>query len=230
MGAWHKAKVKQTRAAAEGLFELWLEVAGTGVEGAHRRAGQFVKLRIQGVGEALFAIASPPGEDPGRLEFLVKTGSPVADALCRLSPGGEVEVGEVQGAGFPVERARGKEVLLFGTGSGISALRSLIGVLLRDRSAYGRVTLYFGARTPDAFAYAHELDVWEERGIRVLRTVSRPGASGWNGLKGYVQTHVPPRPLEDAVAFLCGQQEMVKGVTEVLTRRGLPQESIHLNY
>jgi NAD(P)H-flavin reductase len=138
-----------------------------------------------------------------------------------------------EGGGFPLETARGKEVLLFATGSGISSIRSVIESVRRERAAYGEVTLYFGVRTPNAFAYANEFRHWEEAGIRVLRTVSQPGASDWQGLTGYVQAHVAEEHAlgaDGAVAFVCGQSTMVQGVMQALAQRGLPRERIFLNY
>jgi NAD(P)H-flavin reductase len=92
------------------------------------------------------------------------------------------------------------------------------------------VTLFFGARTPQAFAYEDELHQWEAAGIRVVRTVSQPGASGWQGLTGYVQAHLGEESVEGALAFVCGQSSMVQGVMDALRTRGLPREAIHLNY
>jgi NAD(P)H-flavin reductase len=189
-----------------------------------------VKLSLPERGEGFFAIASAPGAHGTALELLVKGGAPLADALVALPIGSTVKLTQAQGKGFPLEEAKGRRVLLFATGSGISPLRSLIETMRRDRAAYGDVTLYFGVRTPDAFAYLDELDGWMRDRIHVVRTVSRPGTSGWDGLQGYVQAHVPDEPLSGAVAFLCGLKGMVQGVTEVLLRQGLPKERIFLNF
>jgi len=230
MGDWFEARLISTRASAAGLTEVHLDLSGTPVEGRHQRPGQFIRLTLEGKGEGYFAIASSPGEDPHRLELLVKSGTPLTDALIALRPDQKVKVSRVEGAGFPVELAEGREVLLFATGSGISPLRSLVGVLLRRREQVGPVTLYFGVRTPDGFAYSGDLELWRREGMEVVQTVSQPGDSGWAGLTGYVQEHVPPRDLSAAVAFLCGQSEMVHGVTGTLVERGLPRERIFLNY
>jgi NAD(P)H-flavin reductase len=230
MSDWFEARVVSNRPAADGLVYLDLEVGGSPAQAAYRRPGQYVKLSLEGLGESPFAIASAPDSQARVFEFLLKGGSPLADALAVLPVGAKVRMGKVEGRGFPLERARGKRVLLFATGSGISALRSLIELIRRDRSAFGDVTLYFGVRTPDAFAYAEELDGWEGSRIQIRRTVSQPGATGWQGLTGYVQAHVPRGPLEETVAFLCGQKEMVAGVSEVLAGGGVPQENIFLNY
>ncbi|MDQ3266170.1 MAG: NAD-binding oxidoreductase [Myxococcota bacterium] len=230
MGGWYQTRVISTRASAAGLTEVHLDVKGTPLEGAHQRPGQFVRLTLEGKGEGFFAIASSPGADPHRLELLVKAGTPLTEALVSLRPGELVLASKVEGVGFPVERAEGGDVLLFATGSGISPLRSLVGVLLRHRGRFGRLSLFFGVRTPDGFAYTADLELWRRAGMEVVQTVSQPGDSGWEGLTGYVQEHVPTADLSGAAAFLCGQAEMVHGVTDVLIRRGLPRDRIFLNY
>ena len=55
-------------------------------------------------------------------------------------------------------------------------------------------------------------------------------SSGWQGLTGYVQAHLGDTRLSNAVAFLVGQKAMVQGVSDELTRRGLPASAIHLNF
>jgi NAD(P)H-flavin reductase len=144
--------------------------------------------------------------------------------------GARVEVSTPEGKGFPLEKARGHDLLLFATGAGISAIRPVIASVRQERGTYGRVTLYFGARTPSAFAYSDELHEWEAGGVRVVCTVSQPGVSGWQGLTGYVQAHLGEEPLQDVVAFVCGQSEMVQGVMAELRNRGVPKSAIFLNY
>jgi NAD(P)H-flavin reductase len=230
MNDWHPTTVAAVLPAAEGLTELVLDIGGTPLVGAHRTPGQYVRLALPGVGEGLFAIASAPEPFGTRWEFLLKGGGPLVNALVRLEPGAQVRSTRPEGRGFPLVLARGKDLLLFATGSGISPIRSVIESIRAERSAYGRVTLFFGARTPQAFAYEDELHHWEAASIRVVRTVSQPGASGWQGLTGYVQGHLGEEPVEGALAFVCGQSGMVQGVMDALRARGLPREAIHLNY
>ena len=230
MGEWFDVKVSGRRPATAEMFELDLDVGGTPLEGTHTLPGQYVRLRAPGGKESFFAIASTPGDDPRRLEFLIKRGGEVANALETLTLGDHVEISAIEGKGFPVEAARGRDVLLFATGSGLSALRSLIGVLARERVAFKKITLFFGVRRPDAFAYAHEFEEWQRAGIEAVRTVSQPGSSGWEGLTGHVQHHVPEAPLHDAVAFVCGQKGMVQGVTAALAERGMPADRIFQNF
>jgi NAD(P)H-flavin reductase len=230
MTQWYPATLIARSPAADGLIDLTLDVSVGPLAGAHQHPGQYVHLRLPGHAEGLFAIASPPGES-GRWDLLVKEGAALPNALVHLPLGSQVEVSQPKGKGFPLEQGRGKDLLLFATGSGISPIRSVIESIRLERDAYGRVTLYFGARTPGAFAYVRDFETWEQARIRVVRTVSQPGASGWQGLTGYVQAHLAEEPLSsDTIAFLCGQRQMVDGVVKALKDRGLAPGSIHLNF
>lgn len=229
MSAWFEAVIARNELAAGGMSYLRVDVSGTALVGAHLSPGQYVRLNLPGYEEGVFAIASAPDPQASTFDFLVKEGSPLTDALHDAPVGTRLLLSEPLGPGFPVERAYGRDVLLFATGSGISAIRSLLHVLLRDRAKFRTLSLYFGVRTPDAFAYSDELDAWRAAGVQVKSTVSRPGRTGWQGLTGYVQSHIDEQPLSSAVAFLCGQPEMVSGVTQVLESRGMSPSDLYLN-
>ncbi len=229
MTEWHEGKVATSHPAAAGLHEVLIDVKGSPLVGTHVLPGQYVRLRLDGSGEGIFAIASEPGVSAERFELLVKEGSELADSLIESPIGTRVRLTAPEGPGFPLERGRGHRVLLFATGSGISAIRSLIFSLRREREAFRDITLFFGARTPSAFAYQDEFVDWQRSGITVIQTVSQPGAPGWNGLTGYVQAHLPQESLEDAVAFVCGQTGMVGDVRTSLRQRGIPADHIFLN-
>jgi sulfhydrogenase subunit gamma (sulfur reductase) len=232
MTDWYPATLVARSPAADGLTDLTLDLSETPLRGAHQHPGQYVRLRLPQVAEdteGMFALASPPGT--AQWDLLVKESSPLTDALVRLPLGTQVEVSQPEGRGFPLEQVRGKDLLLFATGSGISPIRSVIESIRQERDAYGRVTLYFGARTPGAFAYARDFKTWEQAQIHVVPTVSQPGASGWQGLTGYVQAHLAEEPLAlGTLAFVCGQQEMVQGVIQALRARGLPASAICQNF
>lgn len=224
-----RAGVEQVRPAASDHVELILQVDRERAE-AHLRPGQFVTLGLPGLRTAPYAIASAPKPADQKFHFLLKRGSELPDALAALNPGAEVQISGPTGPGFPLEHAFGRKLLLFATGSGISAIRSVIASLPAVRDRIDAVTLYYGARTPEAFAYLDELHAEEVRGLKLIRTVSCPGDTGWEGLTGYVQKHIGDVPLEGAVAFLCGQSAMVKEVTDVLKQRGVSPADVFLNY
>ena len=136
------------------------------------------------------------------------------------------------GEGFDIDAFRGRDALLFATGSGISGIRPVVHHLVRHRDRFGRVVLFFGARTPDGFAYLDELPAWERRAIEVVRVVSRPPAgTPWPGPTGHVQDALDRLAPDtgEAVALLCGHAGMVRDVAAILLARGMPSARVLTN-
>jgi NAD(P)H-flavin reductase len=200
----------------------------------HSAPGQVVRARAASDGHAgYFALASAPSSQ--RAELLLKRGGAVADAvIAAAARGARLELAAPSGRGFPVEEMRGRDVLLFAAGSGISAIRSLVEHVLAVRPAVGRVTLYYGQSEAADFAYRNEHAAWERAGVEVVLCCSRPGP-GWTGARGRVQDVARERGLDGidpagAVAYLCGMKAMVAGVRATLAETGLPIERTFLNY
>jgi ferredoxin-NADP reductase len=225
--SFHSAAVRHAWDETRELRGLKLEVP-IELARAHVAPGQYMKLRTD-AGEGFFALAAPPG---GGAEFLVKRGSALGDALAGLDEGAAIEVSEVQGKGFPVDTAEGRDLIFVAVGSGITPVRAAIAHALARRDRFGRLLLLYGQRSPDAFAYAGDLPAWEGAGLEVVRVVSRPEGTSWSGARGYVQEALAARRPEvaRASAFLCGMKPMVQAVTDGLMALGMERDRVHLNY
>lgn len=234
-----EAPVAGVEQAAEHLFHLVLDIsANPELRRGHTKAGQFVQVKVGASKPAFLAIASPPQTaEYGALEFLIKqVDGSTAGLLCGLRKGDKVELSQVMGNGFAVDRLSPADqfstVLLFATGSGISPIRSLIeaGFDARKRSD---VRLYYGTRNLQRMAYQDKFKEWESSGVKIVPVLSQPG-DDWTGECGYVQaafaeTEVLFDPLQ-AGAILCGQKEMAQDVTSLLIGKGLPEDKILKNF
>ncbi len=231
MSDWFEARIAAVAPAGDGLIHVALE-ASEDVIATHEAPGQYLKVAVEGAGEGIFAIASRPGPSADEFDLLLKLGSPVSDAIQKLARGAAVRISGAQGKGFPLTKAADRNLVLVATGSGISAIRSVIEAILahRDRHKVRKVSLYFGARTPTAFAYRSRFEDWRAGGVEVVPVVSRPSGTGWTGLTGHVQAHFASDNFSSSVAFLCGQKAMVVDVRKVLGTRGMPADSVFLNF
>jgi NAD(P)H-flavin reductase len=200
---------------------------------AHTRPGQLVKLQAPGHKPGYFALGNAPRGD-GTGELLLKRGTPLSDAIIEAAqPGALVDATAPFGDGFPVGEARGRDVLLFAAGSGITPVRALLQWLLDRRGEHGRVALYYGQRSDRDFAYVGEHDAWRAAGVHLVLCASQPSPS-WSGARGYVQTVARELRLheistENAVAFLCGMKSMVDGARVELLHFGLAADRTFLN-
>ncbi|KAJ1684868.1 hypothetical protein LUZ63_016258 [Rhynchospora breviuscula] len=228
--------------ADETLFHLSLNLSShPSLPARHLSPGQFLPLRLPSCSSSspplLLSIASPPhlARLHSHFDLLVKRvpGS-LSDALCGMTEGDLVEVGDVMGNGFQIPDAHQDVavLLMFATGSGISPIRSLIESGF-NQNKKAQVRLYYGARNLDRMAYQDRFKYWESSGVKVIPVLSRPDES-WSGARGYVQTTFLrekqiPRPSSTG-AVLCGHRHMTQEITSILLAKGVSKEKILTNF
>jgi len=135
------------------------------------------------------------------------------------------------GAGWPVETARGRDVILVAGGIGLAPLRPMIYHVLHNREDYGRLLILYGGRSPRDLLYRKELASWaRNRETQVLVTVDYGGPS-WRGHVGVVTTLFKYSRLQPdrSVAMVCGPEIMMRFVTRELEIQGLSRDNIYLS-
>ncbi len=195
------------------------------------QAGQHAKILCSDSRQSQFAMASEP-EEKRFVEFLIKdhAGSS-AHELCRAEAGGRLKVSPPFGKGYPIAQFQKKDVLLIGVGSGLSPLRSLLKSMLRREHQFGKITLLYGARTPEEIPYRSDFDLWRKK-IDLQICLSRAHDLEWAGFKGRVTQFLPALSIhsEKTVACVCGTKAMQEEVTNLLERAGVSKENVLLNY
>lgn len=225
MTAWHLATLIDNRPVGPGLHRIALDVP-LAVRQHYHTPGQYHRVRIPNHEDAHFALASPP-QHP-HFEYLIRVSEGVAGAWAAMPVGASVEVSLAEGPGFPLHRARKKNLLLVGTGTGFAPLHAVVETLRTQRADFGRVFGAYGVWSPAQLAFGYELPAWAREGIDIVPTVSVVDES-WTGAVGQVQGIIPTFSVENTVAFLCGQPEMVAEVTTILIARGISPAEIFLN-
>ena len=122
--------------------------------GSYKRPGQYVRVRIDDQ-EGFFAIASGPDRQD-QVELLLKRGGKVADLLTAHKAGDSIEATGALGAGFPMDKAAERALLLCAAGSGIAPIRAVIEYVSQRRNQFGDVTLVYGQRVGGDFAFRRE--------------------------------------------------------------------------
>lgn len=192
--------------------------------------GQFSMLWVFGVGELPISISGDPA-DRGSLVYTVRSVGQATQALVSRRPGEAVGVRGPFGTGWPLEAARGKDVVVVAGGIGLAPLRPLIYHVLRYRQDYGRLIILYGARSPRDILYRKELAAWaRQANTQVLSTVDYGGLS-WRGRVGVVTTlfkYVRLQPGE-TVAMVCGPEIMMRFVARELASRGVAAQNVYLS-
>lgn len=197
---------------------------------ANGQAGQFNMLWAFGVGEAPISISGGTSSD-GLLVHTIRAVGNVTRALCAAAPGDVIGVRGPFGSAWPVEAARGGDVVVVAGGIGLAPLRPILYHLEAHRDDYERVALVYGTRTPEDILFRSELENWRGRfDFDVSLTVDAASRS-WGSHVGAVTHLIPfvPFDISRSQAFVCGPEIMMRFVVTALRDRGLPATSIHLS-
>ena len=192
--------------------------------------GQVGVLRVANEEPAYFAFAGAP--EDSELEILVKRTIGASAALFDMKEGEHVELINVAGHGFDLEKQRGRDLVFAAMGTGVAPLRSALRHVLNRKADFGQLVVLYGARTPDDFCYRDETQAWEDAGVELRQVISRPDGHDWSGPTGYVQSlldHVLPE-LKNPVALVCGSREMIAQTRDRLQQMGFAAEDILTNY
>ena len=190
--------------------------------------GQFMMVYVFGIGEVPISVSGQPGF-AGPVVLTVRSVGAVSGAICASEQGAVLGMRGPFGTSWPVEAAAGGDVVVVAGGIGLAPLRPVVLQTLAHRENYDRVTVLYGARTPEDCLYVDELERWRES-IDVEVTVDAADA-GWGGPVGFVAKLVARAELrpERTTAFVCGPEIMMRTTIDALLVRGVAPERIHVS-
>lgn len=198
----------------------------------HHMPGQFVQITVFGVGEAPISITSSPSRSNGTFELAIRRVGDLTNYMHNMKPGDIIGVRGPFGRGFPLERFRGKDLLLVAGGCGMAPMRSLINQVLDERGNYGRVQILYGARSPADLLFRDEFDAWTRNDdVELHLTVDSPDM-GWKACVGVVTNLFPEVKVDprNAVAVIIGPPVMYKSTIGQCKLKGLANGNIWVSF
>ncbi len=207
----------------EKLFEIKFQ---NGQDLGHQ-PGQFVEVSLFGIGEAPISVSSSPTKK-GSFELAVRSVGNVTKAMHQMEKGATLGIRGPFGKGFPVDEMKGKDILFVAGGIGLVPLRSLINYVLDKRSDFGRVIVFFGAKTPSEQFFLDELSKWRSsKNMEYLETVDRSDGQ-WKGNVGVITTLFPKVSIDPqkTVAVIVGPPIMYRFAILEAQVKGIPNDQI----
>jgi NAD(P)H-flavin reductase len=194
-------------------------------------AGQAVLVATHGHEKRRpYSLAAAP-EDAERddcLELLVGVDAEdVGESHLTLEAGQLVDVeGPLGSFTFPTGPVEERFIFIAG-GTGIAPLRAMLRHALRI--PHQHIGLFYSARTPDEFAYEHELRSLATTGeIELRQTVTRSTDEAWAGPRGRWGREALEELVHDpaTLCFICGPPALVDEVPKILGDLGVPVSQI----
>jgi len=192
------------------------------------KPGQVGQISVFGFGESTFAINSSPSNHE-YLQFSVMKAGVNTTAIHNLSEGEKVGLRAPLGNYFLYQDMEGKNILLIGGGIGMAPLKPLIIYILENRDKYKKLTLLYGARTPNDLSFKYIIEDWEKsEDIDVILTIDKeyPDWDKEVGLIPHVLERIAPSS-ENTVAITCGPPIMIKFTLQSLEKLGFKEDTIY---
>ncbi|MDH4097755.1 MAG: FAD/NAD(P)-binding protein [Nitrospira sp.] len=203
-------------------------------EDARRRyrfaAGQFNMVYLFGVGEVAISIVSDPDE-PEFLDHTIRAVGRVTSAIARLQVGESLGIRGPFGQGWPLEDARGRDVIIVTGGLGCAPVVGAIEYIFRRRNHYGSVKILHGIKTPEDLLFRQRFETWRKHpNTEVLLTSDQPDKT-WHYHVGVVTELFEQVVVDPArtVALMCGPEIMMRLGAPILIGRGIPATSIYVS-
>lgn len=226
----HPARIVEKIQETQDIYTYRLRLVDPAVRENYRFAGgQFNMVYAFGVGEVAISIVSDP-ESPELLDHTVRIVGRVTGAMGRLKAGDTLGIRGPYGRGWPLEAARGKNVIFVTGGLGCAPVVGAIEYIFRRRDAYGAVKILHGIKAPQDLLYRERFDGWRRQPNTEVHLSSDQPAKSWQYHVGVVtelfeQVTVSP---ERTLVMMCGPEIMIRMGIPILVRRGIPETAIYV--
>ncbi|MBK7476965.1 MAG: ferredoxin--NADP reductase [Haliscomenobacter sp.] len=218
------------------------------------KPGQYLTLRLTLNGKEVrraYSMCSSPAEaDMAITVKRVKNGLVSNYLNDQVKPGQTLDVLPPQGRFTPaIDPGSRKIYYLFGAGSGITPLMSILKTILEEEPQ-SAVYLLYGNRNESSILFREELSALQQRyagQLSVVHTLSQPlrekskgigglfskGTTQWEGKTGRIDAAMVrdflkghPKTAKEGLYLVCGPGGMIQTVTTTLEAEGIPKNQI----
>ncbi|HSA64542.1 MAG TPA: FAD/NAD(P)-binding protein [Nitrospira sp.] len=229
--AIHPAVIVEKIREAEDIITYRLQLVEEQARRQFRfKAGQFNMVYLFGVGEVAISIVSDPDE-PQFLDHTIRIVGRVTKGIAGLQPGEVLGIRGPFGQGWPLDEARGRDVVVVTGGLGCAPVIGAIEYIFRRRTEYGSVKILHGVKTPHDLLYRERFDAWRRfSDTEVLLTSDQPDKT-WSYHIGVVTElfeQVSVDPLK-CIVLMCGPEIMMRLGVPILMNRGIPASAIYVS-
>ena len=227
----HPATIVEKIQEAEDIHTYRLQLNEEATRRTFRfTAGQFNMVYLFGVGEVAISIVSDPDE-PERLDHTIRAVGRVTSAIGRLRAGDTVGIRGPFGQGWPLEDARGRDIVIATGGLGCAPVVGAIEYIFRRRREYGAVRIIHGVKTPRDLLYRERFEAWRRQpDTEVLLASDRPDGT-WRHHVGVVTELFERVPINAAktLVLMCGPEIMMRLGVPILMNRGIPATAVYVS-
>ena len=238
MSKFFPLKIRNVIRETEQAVSLEFEIPEEARSAFSFKAGQYITIKTEVGGKEIrraYSICTAPGEETFKVTVKeVQDGTFSVIANNKLKAGDVLEVHPPEGK-FVFEPSTGKSKIYaaFAAGSGITPVLSIIKTLLQQEK-HSRFVLVYGNKTPDETIFFKELlRLQAENPDRLFIEFSYSRCKEDNCLYGRIDESTVNYIIKNKFKqddfsrfYLCGPEDMINHVTEVLLKNDVEKEKI----
>lgn len=190
--------------------------------------GQFVELSIPGVGEAPISISD---FDDGYIDMTIRKVGKLTEGIFNLKVGDRMFVRGPYGNGFPLEKYKGKHLIIAAGGTGLAPVKSIINYFYENIDQLRGFDLLIGFKSPKDVLFEEEIKKWKDR-INITLTVDN-GDESWEGNTGLITKFVPNVKIynmDETEVVIVGPPIMMKFTSLEFMNEAVPEEKIWVSF
>jgi len=224
----HLYRVKRASRETHDTFTLEL-VPAQGDGTPPFSPGQFNMLYAFGVGEVPISIVSDP-EQPEHFDHTIRRAGRVTRVMLDWKVGDTVGVRGPYGVGWPIDEARGRDVIIVTGGIGCAPVIGVINYIFRRRNAYGDLQILHGVKTPNDLLYRERFETWRDHPrTRVLLSSDQPDRT-WRYHTGVVTELFDELTVTPStIVMMCGPEVMMHHAARLLAAKGVSEDALYVS-
>ena len=190
--------------------------------------GQFLQLSVPKIGEAPISVS---GFGDGYLDFTIRAVGKVTDCIFSLQPGDTMFLRGSYGVGWPLEKFKGKNIIIVAGGTGVAPVRSMINKFYNEDNFVESLNLVIGFKDENGILFKNELHQWKEK-FNTIYTLDNGEKEGWS--TGLVTTHLDKLPIksfkDNYEVIIVGPPVMMHFTALEFLKLGVPEEKIWVSF
>lgn len=202
---------KQQEIATQ-IYDMWINTSLA----SQAKPGQFISVYTHDKSALLprpISICEADREN-SRLRIVYRVAGKGTAEFSRYKAGRHIDILGTLGNGFPLEKARGKKVILMGGGIGIPPMLELAKQLsLLDETQR--------ASSVDVIAGYRDKELFLSEDLSRYAKVHIATEDGSAGIKGNVMNVIEDKGLEADVIYACGPMPMLRAVKAYAAQKGV---------
>lgn len=227
----HTVFIQDRRQESDSIFTLDLVFPDENLQKNYQfHPGQFNMLSLFGGGEVPISISSDPAEK-SHLSHTIRAVGRVTRAMQALKAGDSLGLRGPYGRGWPVEKARGKDVLVLTGGLGCAPSLSVINYMLARRADYGRIFILQGVKHSDDFIFRQQYQRWAKASAVEIHIAADVAGPQWPFDSGFITNQIQDLPLspQHSLVMICGPEGMMHVAVKSLKEKGIAEDDIYLS-